>query len=300
MVKLAIIGVIVVLALVFISRVVGFIPQSTVYIVEMFGKYQTTWEAGLHFRIPIIQQVAYVISLKEQCADYKPQSVITKDNVMLTSDSVVFFKITAPKLAAYGVEDYRQALANLSATILRSVLGEMTLDECLNSREKINARMLSQLDEATDPWGIKITRVEIKNITPPAQMQEAMERQATAEREKRANILEAEGKKAAAILTAEGNKQSAILNAEAEKERILRKAEADADAIKVVNDANAAAIEVIRKAKADEAYLTIKKLEALERVADGKATKLYIPSDLASTAGVLGALADSVSKVNKE
>ena len=298
MFNLVVILVVILFVLIFLSRIIGFIPQSTVYIVEQFGKYHTTWEAGLHIRIPIIQQVTHVISLKEQCADYEPQQVITKDNVMLTSDSVVFFKIFDSKLAAYGVEDYSEALENLSATILRSVLGEMTLDECLNSRDEINARMLSALDTATDPWGIKITRVEIKNITPPAQMQEAMERQATAEREKRANILTAEGEKESAILKAQGNKQAAILNAEAEKEKILRKAEADAKAIKIVNDANADAIRVIREAHADEAYLTIKKLETLGQVADGKATKLYIPSDLASTAGVLGTLVNATKETN--
>lgn len=283
-----------ILLLITVVRCVGIIPQETVYIVERLGKFHSIWEAGLHIRIPLIDSVSNTISLKEQVADFPPQTVITRDNVMLTSDSVVYYKIVDPKLNTYGVEDDLQAIENLTATLLRSVLGEMTLDECLNSRDKINSKMLVSLDEATDPWGIKVTRVEVKNITPPAQMQQAMERQATAEREKRAAILEAEGEKESAVLRAEGNKRSMILNAEADKERVLREAEAEAKSIEMVGTANANAIRMINEAKAGDAYLTLKKLEALSSLGNGKATKIIVPSDLGSTAGVLSSIVESV------
>lgn len=278
--------IIIVLVIALIIGCVRVVNTGYESVVETLGKYSATWGAGIHFKIPIVQRVVNKISLKERVADFPPQSVITKDNVMITSDSVVYFKIMDAKLNTYGVENYLAALENLTATTLRSIIGNMTLDESLNSRESINAEMLQILDEATDPWGVRVTRVEIKNITPPKQMQESMERQAKAERDKRANILTAEGNKEAAILTAQGNKEAAILNADAEKEKMLREAEGRAQAIERVQQAEANAIRMLKEAGADEAVLTLRSLEALAKVADGQATTIFLPNELSSIAGL--------------
>lgn len=276
------------------------VRQQTVYIIETLGKYSHTWEAGLHFKIPFIQTIAAKVSLKEQVADFPPQAVITSDNVMLTINSVVYFRIIDPRANTYGVENYLAAIEKLSATSLRSIVGEMLLDETLSSRDTINSKMLQVLDSATDPWGIDITRVEIQDITPPAQMQDAMEKQATAERNKRAAILTAEGEKESAILTAQGNKESVILKAEAEKEKMLREAEGQAEAIERVAQANKSALIALKEAHVDEGVLVLKKLSAMTDVANGRATKIIIPSDLMGVAGmteVIGSVAKDAEEL---
>lgn len=283
------------------------VPQATEFVVELLGKYRTTWKAGLHCKIPFFERVAKRVTLKEQVLDSPPQPVITKDNVTMLIDTVVFYQITDPKLYAYGVENPLMAIENLTATTLRNIIGEMELDETLTSRETINTKMRSSLDEATDPWGIKVNRVELKNIAPPSDIQNSMEKQAKAERDKRAAILSAEGEKQSAILRAEGKKQSAILDAEAEKqaailraeakkEAMLREAEGEAEAIRRVSQAKADGIAYIKEAKADAAVLQIKSMEAFEKAADGKATKIIVPSNLASIAGTLTALSETVQK----
>lgn len=280
------------------------VRQQTNYIIETFGKYTATWGPGLHIKIPLIQMVVAKVSLKEQVADFPPQSVITKDNVMLSINSVVYFKIIDPYKNTYGVENYLAALEKLSATSLRSIVGDMTLDDCLSSRDTINAKMIDILDKATEPWGIDVTRVEIQDIIPPSQMQDAMERQATAERNKRAMILDSEGKKESAIRVAEGNKQAMILTAEAEKEKRIREAEGEATAVERVAQANARAIEYLKDAGADEKVITLKKLEAMISVANGKATKIVVPSDLMGTVGITevvgSTLKDSVDSKNNK
>lgn len=278
--------IILILIALFLYGTLKVVRQQTNYIVETLGKYSATWEPGLHLKIPIIQQVVGRVSLKEQVADFPPQSVITKDNVMLSINSVVYFKIIDPYKNTYGVENYLAALEKLSATSLRSIVGDMTLDDCLSSRDTINAKMIDILDKATEPWGLDVTRVEIQDIIPPSQMQDAMERQATAERNKRAMILDSEGKKESAIRVAEGNKQAMILTAEAEKEKRIREAEGEAQAVERVAQANARAIEYLNEAKADEAVITLKKLEAMSEVANGNATKIIVPSDLMSAVGI--------------
>ena len=278
--------IILILIALFLYGTLKVVRQQTNYIVETLGKYSATWGPGLHLKIPIIQQVVGRVSLKEQVADFPPQSVITKDNVMLSINSVVYFKIIDPYKNTYGVENYLAALEKLSATSLRSIVGDMTLDDCLSSRDTINAKMIDILDKATEPWGLDVTRVEIQDIIPPSQMQDAMERQATAERNKRAMILDSEGKKESAIRVAEGNKQAMILTAEAEKEKRIREAEGEAQAVERVAQANARAIEYLKEAKADEAVITFKKLEAMSEVANGNATKIIVPSDLMSAVGI--------------
>ena len=279
---------IIILALIvlFLYGTLKVVRQQTNYIIETFGKYSATWGPGLHLKIPIIQQVANRVSLKEQVADFPPQSVITKDNVMLSINSVVYFKIIDPYKNTYGVENYLAALEKLSATSLRNIVGEMSLDDCLSSRDVINAKMIEILDNATEPWGLDVTRVEIQDIVPPSQIQDAMDRQATAERNKRAMILDSEGKKESAIRVAEGNKQAMILTAEAEKEKKIREAEGEAQAVERVAQANARAIEYLREAKADETVITLKKLESMVDVANGKATKIVVPSDLMKAVGI--------------
>lgn len=279
---------IIILALIvlFLYGTLKVVRQQTNYIIETFGKYSATWGPGLHLKIPIIQQVANRVSLKEQVADFPPQSVITKDNVMLSINSVVYFKIIDPYKNTYGVENYLAALEKLSATSLRNIVGEMSLDDCLSSRDVINAKMIEILDNATEPWGLDVTRVEIQDIVPPSQIQDAMDRQATAERNKRAMILDSEGKKESAIRVAEGNKQAMILTAEAEKEKKIREAEGEAQAVERVAQANARAIEYLREAKADETVITLKKLESMVDVANGKATKIVVPSDLMNAVGI--------------
>ena len=270
-----------------------------------------TWGTGLHFKIPIFDRVARRVDLKEQVVDFAPQPVITKDNVTMQIDTVVFFQITDPKLYTYGVENPIMAIENLSATTLRNIIGDMELDETLTSRETINTKMRASLDEATDPWGIKVNRVELKNIIPPAAIQDAMEKQMKAERERREAILIAEGQKKSTILVAEGKKQSAILDAEAEKqaailraeaqkERMIKEAEGQAEAVLKVQNANAEGIRMIREAGADEAVLTLKSLEAFARAADGKATKIIIPSDIQGIAGLASSLKEIVTDPKAE
>ena len=265
---------------------VKIVPQASAYVVESLGKYKGTWATGLHFKVPFIERVAIRVNLKEQVVDFPPQPVITKDNVTMQIDTVVFFQITDPKLFAYGVVNPLMAIENLTATTLRNIIGDLELDETLTSREIINTKMQAALDIATDPWGIKVNRVELKNIMPPAAIQEAMEKQMKAERERREAILVAEGKKQSAILDAEAEKQAAILRAEAEKEKRIREAEGQAEAILKVQQANADGIRAIKEAGADDAVLTLKSLEALGVLANGKATKIVVPSDLQGLASL--------------
>lgn len=286
-----------IVVLLILSSCVKVVPQAKAFVVERLGAYQTTWSTGLHLKFPIIERVAKRVNLKEQVVDFPPQPVITKDNVTMRIDTVVFFQITDPKLFSYGVENPIMAIENLTATTLRNIIGDMELDETLTSREIINTKMRSALDIATDPWGIKVNRVELKNIMPPAAIQEAMEKQMKAERERReailiaegekkSTVLVAEGKKESAILDAEAEKQAAILRAEAQKERMIREAEGEAEAILKVQQANAEGIRLIKEAGADQAVLTMKSLEALGQLAEGKATKIVIPSELQGLAGL--------------
>ena len=302
---LLVLGLIILLIAAAIISCVKIVPQEHAYIIERLGVYKQTWGVGLHFKIPFIDKVSKKVNLKEQVADFEPQPVITKDNVTMQIDTIIFYQITDPKLFAYGVERPIVAIKNLTATTLRNVVGELELDETLTSRETINAKMRTELDVATDPWGIKVNRVELKNIIPPRDIQEAMEKQMRAEREKREQILKAEGEKRAAILVAEGNKESAILNAEADKEAAILKADAEkqkrileadgeAEAILKVQQAHAEGIRLIKEAGADESVLTIKSLEAFEKAADGQATKIIVPSNIAESAGVIKALVETV------
>jgi regulator of protease activity HflC (stomatin/prohibitin superfamily) len=300
-----------ILAIVFIlvlliATNVRIVPQASAFVIERLGGYFATWSVGLHFKIPFLDRVAKRVNLKEQVVDFPPQPVITKDNVTMQIDTVVFFQITDPKMYAYGVDNPIVAIEKLTATTLRNIIGEMELDQTLTSREIINTNMRSLLDVATDPWGIKVNRVELKNIIPPEAIRNAMEKQMKAERERREAILRAEGEKKSTILVAEGQKESAILEAEAEKqaailraeaekEKRIREAEGQAEAIKVVQMANAEGIRYLKEAGADEAVLTIKKLEAFEKAANGNATKIIIPSELQGVAG----LAKSVVEVAK-
>lgn len=282
------------------------VPQAKAYVVERLGAYQGTWSTGIHFKVPFIDRVANKVNLKEQVVDFPPQPVITKDNVTMRIDTVVFFQITDPKLFAYGVENPIMAIENLTATTLRNIIGDMELDETLTSREIINTKMRAALDIATDPWGIKVNRVELKNIMPPAAIQEAMEKQMKAERERResiliaegekkSTILVAEGKKASAILDAEAEKQAAILRAEAQKEKMIKEAEGEAQAILKVQQANADGIRFLKEAGADESVLTLKSLEALAQMAEGKATKIIVPSNLQGLAGLATSLKEIMS-----
>lgn len=295
----------IIIVIVFASSV-KIVPQAYAYVVERLGAYQGTWSVGLHFKMPIVDKVAKKINLKEQVVDFAPQPVITKDNVTMRIDTVVFFQITDPKLFAYGVENPIMAIENLTATTLRNIIGDLELDQTLTSRETINTKMRASLDEATDPWGIKVNRVELKNIIPPAEIQNAMEKQMKAERERReavtraegekkASVTVAEGKKEAAILEAEAEKQSAILRAEAQKEKMIREAEGEAEAILKVQQATADGIRMIREAGADESVLRIKSLEAFEKAADGKATKIIIPSEIQGIAGLAASLKELVT-----
>ncbi|MCM1125391.1 MAG: SPFH/Band 7/PHB domain protein [Lachnospiraceae bacterium] len=298
--------IIIILLLVVAASCVKIVPQAYAYVVERLGAYQGTWSVGLHIKLPIFDKVAKKINLKEQVVDFAPQPVITKDNVTMRIDTVVFFQITDPKMFAYGVENPIMAIENLTATTLRNIIGDLELDQTLTSRETINTKMRASLDEATDPWGIKVNRVELKNIIPPAEIQNAMERQMKAERERReavtraegekkASVTVAEGKKAAAILEAEAEKQSAILRAEAQKEKMIREAEGEAEAILKVQQATADGIRMIREAGADESVLRIKSLEAFEKAADGKATKIIIPSEIQGLAGLAASVKELMS-----
>ena len=292
-----------VLVLLILASCVKIVPQAQAFIVERLGGYQGTWDVGMHFKTPFIDRVAKRVNLKEQVVDFDPQPVITKDNVTMQIDTVVFFQITDPKLFTYGVENPIMAIENLTATTLRNIIGDMELDQTLTSRETINTKMRASLDVATDPWGIKVNRVELKNILPPAQIVVAMEKQMKAERERREAILKAEGEKKSLILVAEGKKQSAILDAEAEKqaailkaeaekEKMIREAEGEAEAIRKVQTANAESIRLIREAGADQAVLALKSFEAMTKVADGKATKIIIPSDMQNLSGIVKAVTE--------
>ena len=291
------------LLLLILASCVKIVPQAQAFIVERLGGYQGTWEVGMHFKTPFVDRVAKRVNLKEQVVDFDPQAVITKDNVTMQIDTVVFFQITDPKLFTYGVENPIMAIENLTATTLRNIIGDMELDQTLTSRETINTKMRASLDVATDPWGIKVNRVELKNILPPAQIVDAMEKQMKAERERREAILKAEGEKKSLILVAEGKKQSAILDAEAEKqaailkaeaekEKMIREAEGEAEAIRKVQTANAESIRLIREAGADQAVLALKSFEAMTKVADGKATKIIIPSDMQNLSGIVKAVTE--------
>ena len=273
--------------LILILKNVRLVSQSEAKVIERLGAYICTWGVGIHVKLPFVDRIANTVSLKEKVFDFPPQPVITKDNVTMMIDTVVYFQITDPKLYTYGVERPINALENLSATTLRNIIGELELDQTLTSRDVINTKMRSILDEATDPWGIKVNRVEVKNIEPPSAIREAMEKQMRAERERREQILIAEGHKQAAILEAEGKKQSMILEAEAQKEAAVQKAMGEAQAILEVQKATAEGIAMIREAKADDAVIKMRSLEALEKVADGQATKIIIPSDIQNLAGLV-------------
>ncbi len=276
--------IILVILLIIVASGVRIVPQARAMVVERLGAYHRTMQTGLHYVIPFVERIASNVSLKEIVQDFAPQPVITEDNVTMQIDTVVYYSITDPKLYTYGVESPISAIENLTATTLRNIIGDLELDETLTSRDIINSKMRAILDEATDPWGIKVTRVEVKNIIPPRDIQEAMEKQMRAERERREAILKAEGEKKAAILIAEGEKESAILRADAKKEAQIREAEGEAQAIVKVQEANAQGIRMIREAKADEAYLKLKSYEAMEKVANGHATKIIIPSELQNLA----------------
>ena len=302
---------IVVIILCVLASCIKIVPQAHAFIVERLGGYQCTWSVGLHFKVPIIDKVARKVLLKEQVMDFPPQPVITKDNVTMQIDTVVFFQITDPKLFTYGVESPIMAIENLTATTLRNIIGDLELDQTLTSRETINTHMRSNLDIATDPWGIKVKRVELKNIIPPAAIQDAMEKQMKAERERREAILKAEGEKRSTILVAEGKKQSAILDAEAEKqaailhaeaqkERMIKEAEGQAQAVLKVQQATAEGLRMIKDAGADESVLTLKSLEALTKVADGKATKIIIPSEIQGIAGLATSLKEIMTDKTAE
>lgn len=303
--------VIAIVVLLILSSCIRIVPQAQALVVERLGAYLETWSVGVHFKVPFIDRVAKRVILKEQVVDFAPQPVITKDNVTMKIDTVVFFQITDPKLFAYGVENPIMAIENLTATTLRNIIGDLELDQTLTSRETINTKMRSALDVATDPWGIKVNRVELKNIIPPAAIQDAMEKQMKAERERReailraegekkSTILVAEGKKQSAILDAEADKQAAILHAEAEKEKRIREAEGQAEAIIKIQQANADGIRMIKEAGADQTVLQLKSLEAFAKAADGKATKIIIPSEIQSLAGLVTSVTEIAKKSETE
>ena len=291
------------IVIVIICSTIKIVPQAHAYVIERLGTYQATWSVGLHMKMPVIDKVAKKITLKEQVVDFAPQPVITKDNVTMRIDTVVFFQITDPKLFSYGVENPIMAIENLTATTLRNIIGDLELDQTLTSRETINTKMRATLDEATDPWGIKVNRVELKNIIPPAAIQDAMEKQMKAERERREQILRAEGEKKSAILIAEGNKQSVILEAEAEKasqilraeakkEATIKEAEGQAQAILAVQQANADGIRALNESMPTNQVITLKSLEAFTKAADGKATKIIIPSEIQGIAGLTSSIVE--------
>ena len=305
-----VIAALVIIVLIILISCIKVVPQSKAYVIERLGMFRTTWQTGLHFKMPIIERISKIVSLKEQVVDFPPQPVITKDNVTMQIDTVVFYQITDPKMYAYGVERHIVAIENLTATTLRNIIGDMELDHTLTSRDTINAKIRAILDEATDPWGIKVNRVELKNIMPPAEIQDAMEKQMKAERqrreailraegEKQSKILVAEGQKESQILAAEGEKQAQILKAEAVKEQKIREAEGEAEAILNVQKAVADSIKLINEAAPQDGYITMKKLEAFEKAADGKATKIIVPSELASVAGLASGIKAVVEKENK-
>ena len=291
-----VLGALIVVILLVVVSCLKIVPQAQAYVIERLGAYQGTWSVGFHIKVPFVDKVARKVNLKEQVADFPPQPVITKDNVTMRIDTVVFYQITDPKLFTYGVENPMMAIENLTATTLRNIIGDLELDQTLTSRETINTKMRAALDIATDPWGIKVNRVELKNIIPPAEIQNAMEKQMKAERERREAVTRAEGEKKAKILEAEGAKESAILRAEAQKEKMIREAEGEAEAILKVQQANADGIRMLKDAGADESVLKIKSLEAFEKVADGQATTILLPAELQGIASLAATWKESVKK----
>jgi len=305
-----IVAIIIVLLIIYAVTCIRIVSQAKAYVIESFGKYRKTWHAGFHAKIPVVERVVQVVNLREQVLDFKPQAVITKDNVKMGVDSAVFFQITDPYKFTYGIQNPFLAIENLTSTALRNVFGEMELDEALTSRDMINTKMRLVLDEATDPWGIKVSRVELKSIVPPNNIQEAMEKQMRAERERRATILEAEAEKASVVLRAEGmkksrvleaeaDKEAAILAAEAEKEAAIRRAEGEAEAILKVQDATAEGLRLLNASHPTKEVLTLKSLEALALVADGQATKLILPSELQSVASLTATFAETMNTVRE-
>jgi len=289
-------GIVLLVAILIAVRCIRIVQQARAYVIEFLGAYKTTWNVGIHFKLPFVERIAKVVSLKEQVADFPPQPVITKDNVTMQIDTVVYFQITDPRLYTYGIEQPMLAIENLSATTLRNIIGDLELDQCLTSRDIINSKMRSILDEATDPWGIKVNRVELKNILPPKEIQNAMEKQMKAERERRESILRAEGEKRAAILEAEGEKESAILRADAKKQQQILEAEGQAEAILKVQTATAEGIRLINEAAPSEAVIKLKAMEAFSSAANGQATKIIIPSEIQSVAGLAAGLMESVKE----
>ena len=295
-IKLVVILVLIAIAIGLLVTNIRIVPQARAYVVERLGAYHGTWQVGLHFKVPLIDKISRKVSLKEKVIDFPPQPVITKDNVTMEIDTVIYFQITDPKLYTYGVESPMDAIENLTATTLRNIIGELELDESLTSREHINSKIRLVLDEATDPWGIKINRVDVKNITPPRDIQTAMEKQMRAERERREAILIAEGEKKSAILIAEGQKEAAILEAEAKKQTAIKEAEGQSQAILMINQATADGLKLIKDAQLDDAVIKLKSLEAFQKAADGQATKIIIPSEIQGIAG----LAASVKELVKD
>ena len=292
--------ILVLLVIIILIRNIRVVQQAKAFVIERLGVYKTTWNVGLHFKLPFIEKVAKIVSLKEQVADFPPQPVITKDNVTMQIDTVIYFQITDPKMYTYGIEQPMVAIENLAATTLRNIIGDLELDQCLTSRDIINTKMRYILDVATDPWGIKVNRVELKNILPPKEIQNAMEKQMKAERERRESILRAEGEKRSAILEAEGEKESAILRADAKKQQEILEAEGKAEAILKVQQATAEGIKLINEAVPSDAVIKIKALEAFAAAANGRATKIIIPSEIQGLAGLAEGLVESVTKVQEE
>ena len=292
--------IVILIVLIILGSCIKVVPQSRAFVVERLGAFRTVWGVGLHIKVPLFERVAKNVSLKEQVVDFPPQPVITKDNVTMQIDTVLYFQITDPKLYAYGVENPMNAIENLTATTLRNIIGELELDQSLTSRDVINARMRSILDEATDPWGIKVNRVELKNILPPKDIQNAMEKQMRAERERRESILQAEGQKQSQILVAEGEKESRILRADAEKQARIMEAEAEATAILRVNEAKASSLKMLNEACPTDAVIRIKALEAFQAAADGKATKIIIPSEIQGLAGLAEGIVETVKRTEPE
>ena len=294
-----IIGIVALIVIIILVRCVRIVQQAKAYVIERLGAYKTTWNVGLHFKLPFIERVAKVVSLKEQVADFPPQPVITEDNVTMQIDTVVYFQITDPKLYTYGIERPIVAIENLSATTLRNIIGDLELDQCLTSRDVINTKMRSILDEATDPWGIKVNRVELKNILPPREIQNAMEKQMKAERERREAILRAEGERKSAILTAEGEKEAAILRADAKKQAQILEAQGEAEAILTVQRATAEGIKLINESAPTDPVIKIKALEAFTAAANGRATKIIIPSEIQGLAGLAEGIVEAVKEPQK-
>ena len=288
--------ILILIVLIIAVRNIVVVQQSRAYVVERLGAFQTVWGVGLHFKVPFIDRVARRVSLKEQVLDYPPQPVITKDNVTMQIDTVVYFQITDPKLYAYGVEQPMAAMETLTATTLRNIIGDLELDQTLTSRDVVNTKMRSILDEATDPWGIKVNRVELKNILPPADIQNSMEKQMKAERDRRQSILQAEGQKKSAILIAEGEKESAILRADAEKQAAILKAEGEAEAIRKVQQALADSLEMLNKSAPSDQVIKLKSIEAMQKVADGKATKIIIPSEMQGLVGLANGIVEGTKE----